>query len=112
MIVNDTRFKNSNHYEKRNATFFDQYFTVTSINAQAQSTDNHEVISSVVVCPNLSRGDIKFQSNIANIELIELFSQNRQVLFPRGTIDRKGASIDLSSFRNQTIMARTSKTIE
>ena len=56
-------------------------FTLPCMISQAQSITNYEnitnkeVVASVVVYPNPSIGDFKFQSNIGNIELIELFSQ-------------------------------------
>ena len=62
--------------------------------------------TSVVVYPNPSRGSFKFQSNVGDIESIELFSQSGQILFTSGYIDRKEANIDLSLLNPQTVLAR------
>ena len=62
--------------------------------------------TSVAVYPNPSTGPFKFQSNAGEINLIELYSQNGQLLFTSGSINRKDANVDLSSMKAQTIMAR------
>ena len=62
--------------------------------------------TSVAVFPNPSTGPFKFQSNAGELNLIELYSQNGQLLFTSGSINRKDANVDLSSLKAQTIMAR------
>lgn len=62
--------------------------------------------TSVVVYPNPSTGPFNFQSNVGNIETIELFSQNGRLLFTSGNINRKDANVDLTSFKSQSILAR------
>ncbi|MFT6747618.1 MAG: hypothetical protein ACJAZ2_001974 [Glaciecola sp.] len=62
--------------------------------------------TSLLIYPNPSTGPFTFQSNVGEIEVIELYSQNGQLLFTSGSINRKDAYVDLSAMKSQTIIAR------
>ena len=62
--------------------------------------------TSVAIYPNPSRGPFNFKSNVGEIQVIELFSQNGQMLYTSGNINRKQANVDLSSFKSQSVLAR------
>lgn len=62
--------------------------------------------TSVAVYPNPSSGPFKFQSNVGEIESIQLFSSSGQLLFVSGSFNKRDASIDLSSLESQTLFAR------
>lgn len=115
---NDTSISEADEFSESSSTCDDQIQngTETGIDCGGESCEpcNPRGIvdplkrTSVAVYPNPSSGPFKFQSNVGEIESIELFSASGQLLFISGSFNKKDASIDLTSLESQTLYARVS----